>query len=145
VAIDYAAMRSEIVTDPAGVGYAAPYAAGNDDGVAALLNAVGAGAAYSVYKKSVPVRDLVASIDPTNFAALTALQLAKLQLLFTGAATLDASDANTRTIVQGVFSGMAATLTNFAVLVKRQGSRAEVLWGDGARVSADDVSKARKA
>lgn len=137
-----AALRAEIQNDPAGLGYAAAVAAGADGAVADLLNAVGAGAAYSIYKSDVPVHDVIANIDSANFASLTTLQVAKLQLLFAGTGALDATDGNTRAIATGVFAGMTATLTNLATLVKRQGSRAEVLWGDGCVVTADDVAHA---
>lgn len=142
MAMTFAALKTEIQTDPAGVGYASAVASGADGAVADLINTVRAGAAYSIFKSSVPIAALVANIDSTNFAALTALQLAKLQLLFAGSASLDATDLNTRNIVTGVFTGMAATLANLTILVKRQGSRAEVLWGDGTRITADDVAHA---
>lgn len=143
--ITLAALKSEIQSDPTGVGYAAPVAAGADGAVADLLNAAGAGVAYSIYRKSVGIHEIIAAIDATNFGSLAALQVAKLQLLFAGTGNLDATDANTRAIATGIFTGMTATLTNLAALVKRQGSRAEVLWGDGARVTADLVSQARNS
>jgi hypothetical protein len=37
--VDHAVLRAELLADPAGLGYAAPLAAGNDTAVAALLNA----------------------------------------------------------------------------------------------------------
>lgn len=142
MAMTTAALRSEIQTDPAGVGYAPAAASGADGAVADLLNAAGVGVGYSIFRKSVGVHEVIGAIDSANFASLTALQLAKLQLLFAGTADVDATDLNTRNIATGIFTGMAATLANLAVLVKRQGSRAEVLWGDGTRVSADDVGHA---
>lgn len=137
-----AALTTEINTDPASLNLATLVAAGNDSGVAAALNAAGAGAAFSIFRKAIAVRDVVANIASADFASLTALQLAKLQLLFAGSATLDATDTNTRTIIVGVFSGMATTVSNLTALAKRQGSRAEVLWGDGTTISANQVSQA---
>lgn len=143
--VSYSALKNEIINDPNGLGYSTPYNLGNDDGVAALLNSVGAGAAYSIFKNSVPIADLLKNFVPAEFNALTAVQVAKLQLLFAGSATIDPSDANTRSIFQTFLSAATGTLTNFAALIKRQGSRAEVLFGIGTSISGSDVAAARNA
>jgi hypothetical protein len=93
-----AQLLAELNTDPAAIGYAALIAAGNDAGVAALLNAP---TTTSVYRNNIGVHEVVAAIAPADFAGLTTLQVAKLQLLFTGTTTIDASSANTRGDLRG--------------------------------------------
>jgi len=138
-----AALKAELQADPAGLGYATPYGLGDDAGVARILNTVQPGVAYSIFKNAIPLRDMVANVASAEFTTLTATQLAQLQFLFLGASSVDASDLNTRNIITAIFAGKTATLTNFATLAKRQGSRAEVLFGIGVSVSDSDVSRTR--
>lgn len=139
-----ATLKTEINSDPNGLGYAAPYSLGSDDGVAALINAVGAGAAYSIYKNNIPLHDMIANIASSEFTSLTSLQVAQLQFLFQGSGgVVDATDTNTRNIITAIFAGKTSTLANFAALAKRQGSRAEVLFGVGVSVSGHDVGATR--
>ncbi len=140
-----AALRAEFLADPNGLGYAALVTAGDDTGLAALLNEVHpVGAAYSIYRKAVAVKDLLAGFVPSEFASLTTAQSGQLNLMFAGSGgTLDASDVNTRNIVTAVLAGKAGTIANFAVLVKKHGSRAEVLFGDGTVVTPEDCGAAR--
>jgi H+/Cl- antiporter ClcA len=134
-----AQLLAELNTDPAAIGYAALIAAGNDAGVAALLNAP---TTTSVYRNNIGVHEVVAAIAPADFAGLTTLQVAKLQLLFTGTTTIDASSPNTRALFVGIFAGMATSSASLTALASRPGSRAEVLWGTGTVVTGNDVSLA---
>jgi hypothetical protein len=134
-----AQLQSEINTDPSGQGYAPLVSAGNFAGVAAKLNTVGA---TNIFRNDVGVREVINAIVAADFAALTALQVAKLQMMFTGTVTLDATSANTRSILAGIFSGMTNTVNALTALAQRPGSRAEVLWGAGTVVSWQDVAHA---
>lgn len=144
MAINYATLKTEIQNDPAGIGYAAFVTAENDAGLAGALNLVRAGASYSIFKSSIPIKDVIANIVAADFATLTTLQIEKLQLLFAGNTSgLDATDLNTRSIILGIFSGMTTTVSNLTTLAKRQGSRAEVLFGMGTVITDHDIGRAR--
>ncbi|MFL6141664.1 MAG: hypothetical protein ACJ72N_07315 [Labedaea sp.] len=134
-----AQLTAELNGDPAALGYAVLVATGDDAGVAAILNAP---TATNVFRNNIGVHEVVAAIAPADFAALTVLQVAKLQLLFTGTTTIDATSANTRALFVGIFAGMATSAASLTALASRPGSRAEVLFGTGTVVTASDVSLA---
>ena len=149
MAIDLAALKTELQTDPTSLGYApfiAPSTAagdgkGDDASPARLINQPNA--ATPQFRSDVTIHDIVAAIAPTDFAALTALQIAKLQLLFSGVSTIDATVATTRNIIQGIFTGAStATMNALVAMAKRPGSRAEVLFGAGAVVTPTQVALA---
>jgi hypothetical protein len=141
VPIDYAALASEINTDPAALGYAAPKAAGNDQGVANLLNAVGAGAGFQVNREPISTAFFLSNVAAAEYLALTAVKLAQLQCIV-AAQTVDINDASTQAMLIGVFGNPSATRTNIIAILKRQGSRAEVLFGRGTVITVNDISKA---
>jgi hypothetical protein len=136
-----AALASEINNDPAVLGYAPPKAAGNDQGVADLLNAVGSTPAFQVNREPISVALFVENIDPTEFSALTQLQVSRLSALFAGG-TLNINGTRTQQNLLNIFPAAGATKTNVSALLKRFGSRAEVLFGNGVVITANDVSKA---
>jgi hypothetical protein len=138
--IYHAALKTELTTDPAAMGYAPMVAKGDDAGPVTLLNAP-AGSAF--FRSDVTIHDIVGAVAPADFAALAALQIAKLQLLFAGVSTIDLSLATNRTILAGIFTGASApTLTALVAMAKRAGSRAETLFGAGAVVTPTDVAVA---
>ena len=141
MAIDYAALATEINTDPLALGYAAPKAAGNDAAVATLLNTIGATAAYQVNREPISTAVFLSHVDSAGFLALLPTQLAQLQCLMV-VQTIDINDASTQAILVGIFGNPSATRTNIIAILKRQGSRAEVLFGRGVTVSSDDVARA---
>lgn len=141
MAIDYVALASEINTDPAALGYAAPKQAGNDIAVAVLLNAVGAGVSFQVNREPISSALFIANMDPTEFAALTQAQLLRLLIILSGD-SVDINGANTQTSLLGIFPNPGATKTAIAALLKRQGSRAEVLFGRGTVITGYDVAHA---
>jgi len=139
MAFTTAQLASEINSDPAALGYAAHVASGDDAGVAALLNAA---TTTKVFRNDLATHEVLNAIVAADFAALTQLQVSKLALFFAGTTTVDATNANTRTIFLGVFTGMANTVTALTALAQRNGSRAEVLWGVGTVITAANVSLA---
>lgn len=139
--INYAALATEINTDPLTLGYATPKAAGNDQAIAILLNAVGAGASYQVNREAIPVALLFVNIDATEFLALSDIKLQQLQAVL-AAVSIDLNDASTRAILIGIFGNPSVTRTNLTAILKRQGSRAEVLFGRGTTITSNDVARA---
>jgi hypothetical protein len=114
-----------------------------DASIAALLNATTGPGAGTVFNSAVTLQQIISCIAATDFAAATALQMQKLQFLFAGSATLDATIATTRTIVLGIFSGASAgTINALTAIASRAASRAEVLWGAGTVIGQADVSMA---
>ncbi len=158
-----AELRAEIVNDPESIGYAAPWAAGADTDLAALLNAPGAG---PVNRREVPRGELLealagagglgpiyaAAADPLG-AAFNVCKAATL-VLDDPAGTVDYTRPGTRALVAALGPGTveqpmlgvltAPQLAALQAVCVKQGSRAEVLWGDGAAVTASDVAEARK-
>lgn len=132
--IDLAALKSEIENDPQGLGYAPLMARGSDADVAVLLNTKRAGANYAVFRPDVPLKDVIEAMTSADFTALTAVQASRLQLLFYGGYA-DMTRANTRRIMQDLFSGASATTRQgILAVVSREGSRAEKLFGAGTEV-----------
>lgn len=142
-----AQLATELTTDPANLGYAALIAAGNDRDLAAALNLVRSGTSadnksYTVWRNDVSPKEVVNCIAPADFTNATQIQITKLNLLFTGN-SVDATLSNVRANMANIFSGASAATTNaLAAVSRRNGSRAESLWGTGTSVSADDVAKA---
>jgi hypothetical protein len=139
--MDYAALKTEIQTDPQALGFAAMLAAGSDQPIADALNLVRAGAAYQVNREAITSALFISQMDPTEFAALTQAQLLRLEVILTGG-TVDINDTRTQSNLLGIFPNPGTTKTNVAALLKRQGSRAEVVLGRGTVVTASDVGRA---
>lgn len=137
-AFTLASLASEITTDPQAIGYAGK----TDQAVADLLNRTSGTGTASVFRNDIKPAEIVAAIVAADFAALTAVQLAKLQLMLLPG-ILDATVANTRTIFLGIFSGMTNTINALTSLASRTGSRAEVLWGTGIAITAQQVGQSR--
>lgn len=136
-----AQLKSELATDPQALGYAAAFAAGDHGTPASLINLVRAGAAYQVDRELIPAHMLFASVDATEFAALTTLQLTQLSAIL-ASGQIDLSKANIRTMLSAIFPSGGPTRTALIALAKRQGSRAEVLFGPGTTLSNQHISQA---
>lgn len=141
MAITSAALKTELQTDPAALGYAALIAAGADQGCADALNLLRAGASFSVQLPTITSLDVQSCLDPTEFAALSATALSQLNVMLSGG-TVNVAAANVRTILGAIFPGGGPTRTAIIAIVKRQGSRAEVLGGAGTIITHQDVAKA---
>ena len=138
MAIDLVALKNELQTDPASLGYALMITKGDDAGPTRLLNTP-AGTAF--FRSDVTMHDIVAAIAPADFAAITALQIAKLQLMFSGVTAIDLTVPSVRQILQAIMAGASApTLAALVAMAKRSGSRAETLFGVGITVTPTDVA-----
>lgn len=132
-------LASELNNDPAGLGYSADIASGSDNGLLEKINVVRAGAPYSIQRKNIPVSEFVTGFDPTEYLALAQDKLAQLNPMLAGV-QLDVSAQSVRTILASIFPAGGPTRTNLQAIVKRQGSRAEVLWGIETRVTEAEIS-----
>src|SRR5437588_12345299 len=108
MSINYTNLANEINGDPLALGYVTPKVNGNDQALATLLNSLTGPGAASVFRSDIQAKEIINAIVAADFAALTALQLQKLQVM-TAQGVLDATVANVRTIFLAIFSGMAST------------------------------------
>jgi hypothetical protein len=134
------ALMSEVNNDPKGLGYAAQ--GGNADSIAVLMNTspepIAAGSQEQIYRARAESRDLMAGIVLTEFAALTQANRDYCAMLFS-APLVNTGDANVRTQVAAIFGTATASRTNLIAAAQKNASRAEALWGDGYRVTAQQV------
>lgn len=150
-------LKSEFQNNPAlladanAVSLTTLFAAGKDADVLKVMNLPRGGASFQVDPAPVAVADFKAAVlDPAEYLALTDHQLAQLDTIL-GATTVDLTKASIRAIlvgstspaITGIFANPSATRTALIALVKRQGSRAEVLCGRQLRLN--DISDARSA
>lgn len=137
------ALMSEISNDPKGLGYAAQ--AGNADSIAVLMNTspepIATGQQEQIYRARVAPQDLIAGIVLTEFTALTQANRDYCAVLFS-APFVNTGDANVRTQLGGIFGVSTTSRANLMATAQKNASRSEALWGDGFRVTAQQVSLA---
>ena len=147
-----AALKSEIANDPVSMGYAAAIAAaiaaGGDQDLAVvnLLNALTGPGAGPVWRTSIPAIQVMQTIVPADFLALTSLQLqqmAMLGLTAESSSTFDATNTNMNTIFGTIFSGKTNTLTAFTAMAQQTGGRGQVLWGINQITTEQQVGQSR--
>ena len=138
-----AALTTEINTDPKGLGYAAQ--SGNSASIADLMNTspepIAAGSQEQIYRNYADTRDLIAGIVLSEAAALTQGNRDYLAIVFS-TAQVKTGDANLRTQLAAIFGAGTTSRTNLTNAAQKNASRAEALWGDGFRVTAQQVSAA---
>lgn len=133
--MDYAALHTEITTDPLAVGYASPLAAMNDNAVAALLNAVTGVGAATITLLSLSHDALATLIAPVTMnlsIASTILQTkwAPMLTLIGGISSFQTTPQN-----MGMLNALSADFPTqlpanaITAATTRIGSRAEILFG----------------
>lgn len=140
-AVDIAALRTELQTDPQVLGYAACITTGNDQCLADTLNLARAGASYQVPREPMDPNQLMDAIAPADTGSLSTNDLLKLNLVFQ-IGLVDLQKANIRSLLASVFAANSTTRTNIQALINRQGSRAEVLFGRGTVVTVAQIAQA---
>jgi len=130
--MDLAALKAELTTDPAAIGYAA--ANGDHVAIARLLNKSG----RSVDSESLSSGVLVSCLDKTEFTALSAADKQYLNLFVTAGEV--PMTAEVRQTLRAMFPQGSKTRQNINAATKRNASRAEEL-GFG-RVTESDVADA---
>lgn len=135
-----AALMAEITNDPKGLGYAAQ--SGNSALIADLMNTspepIAGGSQEQIYRSRVAAQDLMAGIVLSEFTALTQANRDYCGMLFS-AQFVNTGDANIRTQLSAIFAGGTTSRTNLIAAAQKNASRAEALWGDGYRVTAQQV------
>jgi hypothetical protein len=138
--MDFAALKVELQTDPASLGYAVLLAAGNDAALAGLLNAP-----RPVTIPAGPVESylVVAAIKRAEFDALTAPDRTYLSFIITPA-LVNLGVGEVRTALAVLFPPGSATRTNLVALASRPANRVQEI-GLGESATVADVLAARKA
>ena len=140
MAIDYVALKTELTTDPAGLGYATLWATGADTALADILNTVRQ--TIDIDRGVIPSYEVINATAPAEWTALSAAEKQRYQTL-TGAGQTDSGNANVRAAFNTMFPQGSSTRTSLIGLLTRKGSRAEFLFGQA--VTSNDVAQARKA
>jgi len=133
--MDLTALKTEITTDPAAIGYAT--ANGDHELIAKLMSKPG----RSIDSESLSSGVLVSCLDKTEFTALAAPEKAYLNLFVT-AGTVPMT-AEVRQTLRAMFPQGSKTRQNINAATKRDASRAEEL-GFG-RVTESDVADALRS
>lgn len=134
------ALKDEIVNDPGGIGYknaGDTWTGGendpkNDQEIADLLNDRVNGA--TITRKLIRPEELKASFDLSEFVALSQGERDYLRMLVSGEGEVDANEASIFNALTSMFDVGSTTRTVLLAKIQRQGSRAEVLWGEGVVV-----------
>jgi hypothetical protein len=132
--MDYGALRSELTTDPVTLGYSGL----TDTQAAAKLNATDTGRTQA--RTAVPVAEIYNNIVNADWPTAASTSESKLRALL-GMQTIDASNANTKTIIGAIFGAGTQTRTNLLAIGTQTVSRATELGLGPVLVS--DVTKAR--
>lgn len=151
MAINLAALKTELTTDPNAYGYAPLIAAGNAEGLAALLNL--RRAAITIRRTDVRPREVLEAIDLRDLTATPAqvnnqaLAASWFESVTQGDATIrlsndDGTDSLLKDNLDRLIGNTNASQTRLNAVARRDGSRAEQLWGRDAEVSYLDVGAA---
>jgi hypothetical protein len=131
-----AALKTEILTGP----FATEFVGKSDNYIADTLNDPARGGG-TVARTIIPSYEIINATVPAEWAALSADAKQRYQTL-TGAGSVDASNANVQAAFLAMFAAGATTRTNLVAMVRRPGSRAELL-GSVQPVTYNDVNEAR--
>jgi hypothetical protein len=136
----YAALKTELQTDPTSLGYAAMIAVGNDQGLAELVNTPQP--TILLFREAVSADEVYENINAAEFSALTQQQLMRLQVIMMQATNGGVSfrRANSRQLLKNIFPNGGPTDTNLTNIAKRQGSRAEQVLQQGISVTPLDIA-----
>lgn len=137
MAINLTALAAELGTDPKTLGYAGK----SDAQIADLLNTPGL-SAETIFKAYTDTADVVACIVRSEWTALAAGDKQFLTEVILATPKLKTGDANLRAAVAGIFANGTTSRTNLIAAASKSASRAEVLFGEGATVSHQDVATA---
>ncbi len=158
MAINYQALKTELLTDPQTYGYAAALAAGEPETAAALLNKVRDGTdgetAITVNRGLIEPMELMEAIDIRDLSiggqlnatlvgswlesVLQSLQPIRLR-------TTAGVKTRTRDNIDRVLGTTNGSQARFDALAVRNGSRAEQLFGEGTIITPQDIATARNS
>jgi hypothetical protein len=141
-AMTLAALKTEIDTDPKALGYAALWAQSNGpEAVAARLNEPNTVPADTIFKSYVSLEDMLAEIVFSEYSGWSAAQKTNIDQFLRGT-RIKTGSANMRTTLAALIP-VGASRTAMIAIAARPASRAEVLWGEFARVTDTNVAEAK--
>ena len=136
MAVSLPVLKTEIQTDPQGYNYT-----GSNLEIANALNLVRA--AEIVTRKTVSAEELQTSVVIAEYIALTDIERTGWNSILIVAAPngMDVSNAALRNQIAAIWGAGTTTRANLIALQTRTGTRAEVLFGEGTRISDYDVEE----
>lgn len=129
-----AALRTELTTDPKGLGYS-----GEARADLALLTEPRA--ICPKHRRTIPTWEVYGKVVWTDFIDLPVAAREVFRML-TAPEFVDASSQNVRDAFVAVFGAGSATIVALTAILSEPGSRAEELWGDGVTVTGAQVQQA---
>lgn len=146
MAIGLSALRVEVLTDPASIGYASHVSAGNFNAITGLINSIPANsnaALSAITIGTVFSFQLQQAVVASEYINLTAPQRDLWNAALVGAVNgIAISNTVFRGQIAVVWSAGTTTRTNLALLQARRCSRAEALFGEGEGADVNQVGKA---
>ena len=135
------ALHDEIENDPESIGYKDGSVWKGDDVIADLINDPANGDV--VQRSLVEPQELIEQITLTDWETISAAQRLYIQLLpsLSVISTVQ-NGTEVRNNLLAIFGAGTTTRDNLVAVVERQGSRAEVLWGEGVTISISQVAHA---
>lgn len=137
--IAYATLKTEITSDPAGLGYLGK----TDVQVATLMNAVpsvNTDTFRRLKRASIPTWEIVEATVLTEYDALSVAEKDRYKLL-TGLGTINPRGPNVQSAFLKMFGSGTTTRANLSLLQWEAASRAQTLFGEP--VYEWDVARAR--
>ena len=135
-------LKNEIVNDPNGIGYKNSAVASDwkgDQAVADLLNDSANGA--QIRRRFVRAAEVKESLDLSEFRTYSAADRDYLICLL-GVELIDTREAAVFNGLTTLFPAGSSTRATLLGKIRRQGSRAEVLWSEDTVISAGQVGRA---
>lgn len=135
-------LHDEIEADPEAIGYKEPSGEWKGDEVIAdLINDPANGAV--IQREFVTPAEIVEQIALEDWDVISQSDRLYLQLLPSLEIVSTVQDGTeVRTNLLDIFTAGMVTRDNLIAVVQRQGSRAEVLWGENSFVTIGDVARA---
>lgn len=138
--MDLLQLKTELETDPSGLGYAGPWAAGDNGTLTAILNEIRPGITVEIAEAD--PQSVQACVVASEYAAISDVQRRAWGCIV-GLPTIPVKNAAIRAQILAIWAAGTATRANLAALQTRPGSRAEQLFGAGTVVSHQDIAKSR--
>src|SRR5262245_15690249 len=142
MAINYAQLKTEYLTDPTSIGYGPFVSTGNDLKLADLINTPGSGPGD---RATLASEEFQAAVVAAEYGALTDpfRQLWQALLISSAQRGVPIKSPAIRSQITSIWGPATTTRSNLATLQQKSGSRAEVLFGDGTFIQPSDVARAR--
>lgn len=121
--MNFSGLKTEVQTDPAGIGYGSWASAADDLRIAGLINDA---TKRTIARTLVPSWEVAGAFDATEYAALTQIQLSRLAPIVSGT-VVNAQNVNIRTILAAIFPQGGPTRTALLALQSQTVSRATEL------------------